>query len=153
MGCPKQTLAGRFPTRTSPPPSSPETSPGERTLGHRRAGTTRLEPTRLRQWRSGGTHQGGRGDGGGDQRLSRAAAAAASRSHSARNLWQSTSPHPRLNLSGTSVTLDGHTLMTIRGKLIVTLEEGQKVICEEHQLARSKRGTKVTQVSTANTSR
>ena len=151
MGCPKQTLAGSFPTRTSPPPSSPETSPGERTLGHRRAGTTRLEPTRLRQWRSGGTHQGGRGDGGGGQRLSRAAAAAASRSHSARNLWQSTSPHPRLSLSGTPVTLDGHT-MPIRGKAIVTLEEGKKVICEEDKLAHSKRGTKVT-CTAINTSR
>ena len=151
VGCPpKATPAGNFPTRTSPPPSSPSTStsPGKKTLGHRRAATTRLEPTRLRQRGCGGTHQGGRGDGGGGRKLSRAAT---SRSHSAPNLWPSTSPHPRLRLSGTSVTLDGHT-MTIRGKPIVTLEEGQKVICEEHQSA-PRRGTKVTRVSKANTSR
>ena len=153
VACPKPTQAASFPTRTSPPPSSPSTptSPGERTLGHRRAGTMPLEPTRLRRRVCGRSPcQGGsQGDGGG--KVSRAVG---SRSHSARNLWQSISRPPRLRLSGgTSVTLDGHT-MAIQGKpIIVTLEEGQDVICEEHQLAPS-RGTKVTWVSTpANTSR
>jgi len=152
---PKTTQAGCYPTRTSPPPSSPSTptSPGGRTLGPQRAGTMLLQPTRLRRRGFGGTCQGSQGDEEGGQKASRAAAAARSRSHSARNLWQSTSPPPpRLRLSGTSVTLDGHT-MTIQGKpIIVTLEEGQKVICEEHQLA-PRRGTKVTRVSTANSSR
>ena len=97
----------------------------------------------------GGT-RGGQGDGGEGQRVGRAAAA--SRSRSVRNSWKSSSPplpprHPPQ--SGTlAVTLDGHT-MTIQGKPTVTLE-GQKVICEEHQLA--PRGTKVTRTSTAHTS-
>lgn len=153
VACPKKaTLAY---TRPCPPPSSPSprASPGERTSGHRRAGTTPSQPTRLSRRGCGGTHQGSPGGGGEGQKASRVAAeAAASHSHSAQNLWQSTSPHPPLTrLSGTSVTLDVHT-MTIKGKPIVTLEEGRKVSCEEHQLA-PRRGTKVTQVSTANTSR
>ena len=153
VACPKPTQAARFPTRTSPPPSSPSTptSPGERTSGHRRAGTMPLEPTRLRRRVCGRSPCQGGSQGDGGEKVSRAVG---SRSHSARNLWQSISRPPRLRLSGgTSVTLDGHT-MTIQGKpIIVTLDEGQEVICEEHQLAPS-RGTKVTWVSTpANTSR
>ena len=156
ISCPKEHLAlktlphpPRCSPQSSPPPlSCPRTrdSPGERTSVHQRAATTHFHQTRSTPSKCGQSRVGaGQGDGGEGQRPNPVPLLL-----SVQSLWQNTSPHPHHQPRWTSVTLDGHT-MAIQGRPLVNLEQRQTVICERHQVG--PRGTKVTQTSTANSSR